>query len=68
MRLSETKSEYCIEHGYQEFFLGEVWEYEEYFGTSLHCPHCFPDHPDNPEVIARKEKEEEELLNSCMAL
>jgi len=61
--------EYCVKHGTQDFFLGEVWNSSlEYCGEALHCPCCFPEHPDNPAVIEVKEQEDIRDLNSCMAL
>lgn len=43
-----SQLDYCIRHGSQEFFLGDVFRNGEYLGEAIHCPHCFPNHPDNP--------------------
>lgn len=45
-----TTREFCPTHGHQEFFLGAVWDLDtdEYCCEALHCPHCWPDHEDNP--------------------
>ena len=61
--------EYCILHGHQLFFIGIDFDFktEEYLGESLHCPICFDDHPDNPDVIKAFEQEQEKLCNSIMA-
>lgn len=56
--MSRTISEYCIKHGHQEFFeADDPWNY----GPLLHCPECYPDHPD-PKV---EEKNEQECNKIC---
>ena len=50
---TKTTLEYCIAHGHQQFFLGEVWDYDCFeapvsLGEALHCPLCHADHEDNP--------------------
>lgn len=38
--------EYCIDHGYQDFFEGAIPD--EPHSEALFCPLCWPDHTDNP--------------------
>jgi hypothetical protein len=57
MNIGETTIDYCPVHGIQRFFLGMVssngigiddeWNDDDW-NEGLHCPECYPKHPDNP--------------------
>ena len=59
MKIGETTQDWCMRHGHADFFFGYVEDDKgEIVGEAIHCPYCFSEHPDNPEVIAAAEEEE----------